>query len=104
MRIWIAIAVFVTSSQDCLAAPNGNPENGKVVAERWCASCHIVSTGQTSATTEAPAFETIAKRSPEEMENLEVFLAAPHAPMPPLELSRAEIRDLVAYIASLKSP
>ena len=102
MRITIALALVIASSQCCSAAPNGNPENGKVLAEQWCASCHVVSAGQASATTEAPPFETIAKGSTEVIENLEVFLTAPHGPMPPLDLSRTEIRDLIAYIASLK--
>ena len=102
MHIRIALAVVVASSQCCFAAPTGSPENGKVLAARWCASCHIVSTDQASATTEAPPFETIAKGSSGKVENLEVFLSAPHAPMPPLDLSRTEIRDLIAYITSLK--
>jgi mono/diheme cytochrome c family protein len=104
MRIWIALAVAMTSSQSCLSAPIGNLENGKTLATRWCASCHVVSAEQESATTEAPPFETIAKRPADELEKLELFLASPHAPMPPLDLSRTEIRDLIAYITSLKLP
>lgn len=103
MRIRIALAVVVASSQYCFAASVGNTENGKALATRWCASCHIVSAEQESATTEAPPFETIAKRPADELEKLELFLASPHAPMPPLDLSRTEIRDLIAYITSLKT-
>jgi mono/diheme cytochrome c family protein len=102
MRTWIAIAVVLASSQLCFAA-SGNSTNGKVLALRWCASCHIVSEEQQTATTEAPPFETIARKPGNEPEKLELFLAAPHYPMPPLSLSRSEIRDLVAYITSLKT-
>ena len=101
MRIWIALAAAVASSQSCFSEPIGNSENGKALAVRWCSSCHIVSPQQEAATTEAPPFETIAKRPADELQNLDLFLAAPHPPMPPLNLSRTEIRDLVAYIELL---
>jgi mono/diheme cytochrome c family protein len=104
MQARIAFAVVVASTQLCFAAPVGNPGNGKALAVRWCASCHIVSPEQASGTTEAPPFESIAQRPEDELEKLEPFLAAPHYPMPPLSLSRTEIRDLVAYIASLSAP
>jgi mono/diheme cytochrome c family protein len=83
-------------------AAAGNPAAGKALAERWCASCHLVTPEQASATTEAPPFAEIAKRSPEEIEALEVFLTAPHPPMPPVSLTRREIQDVIAYIESLK--
>jgi mono/diheme cytochrome c family protein len=104
MHALIALTVVVASTQMCLAAPAGNSENGKALAVRWCASCHIVSPQQASGTTEAPPFATIAKEPEDELEKLELFLAALHYPMPPLSLSRTEIRDLVAYITSLKIP
>ncbi len=80
-----------------------NAAAGKALAERWCASCHLVSPDQKSATTEAPPFTTIAKRPEEQIEALDTFLTAPHPPMPPVSLTRQEIRDVVAYIKSLKS-
>jgi hypothetical protein len=36
--------------------------NGKRLAERWCAACHIVSFPQREANADAPPFEDIAKR------------------------------------------
>jgi len=81
------------------ALAGGDPVNGKTLAERWCASCHLVSPEQPVTTTEAPPFESLAARSPEA---LQAFLFNPHPPMPQLYLTRQEIRDLAAYIASLK--
>jgi mono/diheme cytochrome c family protein len=47
----------------------------------------------------AAAFEMLAQeRTPSQ---LAAFLTDPHGGMPPLELSRREIEDLVAYIRSL---
>ncbi len=89
-------------AKEARAAVSGDAAAGKALAESSCASCHLVSPDQTSATTEAPPFETIAKRPPEEIENLPAFLAAPHPPMPPISLTRRQIDDIVAYIESLK--
>ena len=103
MRAWmlcLAAAVFLPAPS--VAASMGNAGNGKNLAERWCASCHLVSAEQTTATTEAPPFATIAERPAEELAKLGAMLSHPHPPMPALDLSRIEIEDLVAYIESLK--
>jgi mono/diheme cytochrome c family protein len=84
------------------AAAAGDPGHGGELARQWCASCHVVSEGQAIATTEAPTFASIARRSPNEIAALAGFLADPHPPMPKLSLSREEIRDLLAYIMTLK--
>jgi mono/diheme cytochrome c family protein len=80
----------------------GNAERGEWLAERWCSTCHVVSTSQEQGTTEAPTFRSIAERSPEEIDALGLFLMDPHPPMPDLSLTREEIRDLLSYIASLR--
>jgi cytochrome c2 len=36
--------------------------NGKRLAERWCAACHVVSATQREANADAPPFEDIARR------------------------------------------
>lgn len=102
MRIWFALGVLAATAQHGFAATAADIENGRRLAKQWCASCHVVSPDQESATTEAPPFEAVAKSSPAELEKLDVFLTAPHGPMPPISLSRTEIRDLVAYISSLR--
>ena len=105
MRIWTTIfAILAVAGQPDLAASAapGDPANGKRLAVLWCASCHLVSAEQATTTTEAPPFATIAQETPEAVARLETFLANPHPPMPQLNLTRAEIRDLVAYIASLR--
>jgi mono/diheme cytochrome c family protein len=105
MRFWMTcFAVVVGASQPVAAqAIVSNAEKGKQLAELWCSSCHLVSPEQTKATTEAPPFATIAERSPDELAWLAAFLADPHPPMPQFSLTREEIRNLVAYFASLRS-
>lgn len=77
-------------------------EHGGQIAERWCSTCHLVSERQQQATTDAPTFRSIAQRSPEAIDALAGFLMDPHPPMPDFSLTREEIRDLLAYFASLR--
>jgi mono/diheme cytochrome c family protein len=78
-------------------------DNGKRLAHRWCAACHVVSATQHSATTDqAPPFATIAKIPGFDAAKVALFLLAPHPKMPDMELSRTEAGDLAAYIATLK--
>ena len=102
-------ATFFVTTIAILSGYAGSPvwaldevAKGKAIAERWCSSCHLVSRDQTSTAGDAPAFATIASRSASEIDALAGFLADPHPPMPDLSLTRAEIRDLLAYIASLR--
>ena len=78
----------------------GDPARGEADARRWCASCHLLE-GQNKASDTVPAFATIAHDPHKGPEYLRAFLASPHPPMPPLQLSRAEIEDLVAYFSEL---
>ncbi|MBK9081880.1 MAG: cytochrome c [Rhizobiales bacterium] len=69
---------------------------GETLANRWCASCHLVSPTQTRATPDAPSFAAIARRP--DAPPLETYLAVTHTRMPDMALTRDEITDLSAYI------
>jgi mono/diheme cytochrome c family protein len=89
-----------------LAAPGAawaaNAGNGKTLAERWCATCHIVSPVQKQGTTQAPTFSEVAKRPHIDAPMVAFYLIAPHPKMPDMNLTRSEAADLAAYIVSLK--
>lgn len=90
-----------------LAAPPApaDPGNGARLSKRWCASCHVVAEGQTSASADAPTFEALANAPGKTPEGIADFLAlseSTHSKMPDMSLSRVEIGDIVAYIATLK--
>jgi mono/diheme cytochrome c family protein len=89
-----------------LAAPTSawaaDAANGKRLAERWCASCHIVSPEQSRGTTQSPPFSEIAKRPHIDAPMVAFFLMHPHPKMPDMGLSRTEAADIAAYIVSLK--
>jgi mono/diheme cytochrome c family protein len=84
-----------------LAQGSGSSVMGKTIAERWCSGCHLVSPEQAAANADIPSFRAIATASQNDFDWIAAFLADPHPPMPNLSLTRQEIIDLVAYIASL---
>jgi mono/diheme cytochrome c family protein len=77
-------------------------KQGETLAKRWCATCHLAAAGQTSATTDAPPFASVAAKPGFNAGKLAFFLLDPHPKMPAMSLSRKESEDLAAYIASLK--
>jgi len=102
-RPYLLVALVLGIAPSSVSAA-GSPESGKVIAERWCAACHLVSPEQTLANPDVPSFPAIAVKyaGEDNLAALEAFLADPHPVMPDMSLTRQEIRDLVAYIASLQ--
>jgi mono/diheme cytochrome c family protein len=98
------IATLLALSIICPAgvASAADAVNGKRLAERWCATCHIVSPEQDRGTTQVPPFSEVAKRSHIDAPMVALFLMNPHPKMPDMNLSRSEAADLAAYIVSLK--
>ena len=82
------------------AAQAADARQGVAIAQRWCASCHVVSPEQKSGNTETPPFSDIARRRTDAKE-LASFIAEPHPKMPPMALSRDDIADIVQYIRTL---
>jgi mono/diheme cytochrome c family protein len=82
------------------AAADAN--HGKEISTRWCASCHLIERGQTSATDQAPPFTYLAKTPEFNEQRLAFLLLLPHPNMPNLSLNRADVADLADYIRSLK--
>ena len=76
--------------------------NGKRVAVRWCATCHVVAPDQRNAYADAPPFKEIASRPNFSESGLVTFLLNPHAKMPNMSLTRIEAADIAAYIRTLR--
>ena len=88
-----------------VAAPGADaadPFHGKDLAQRWCAACHVVAPGQTSASADVPPFMTIARSPNFSAAGIAYFLLDPHPKMPTLPLSRIDADDLAAYMQTLK--
>jgi mono/diheme cytochrome c family protein len=77
-----------------------DPNNGKIIAQRWCATCHVVSPDQARGSADVPTFAAIAAKYRDE-KSLATFLSAPYPRMPNMTLSQPEIADLVSYIRTL---
>jgi mono/diheme cytochrome c family protein len=92
----LSVPLFAMLSQPAWAA--ADIEHGQTMAERWCASCHVVAPGQQHGSTQAPPFSEIAKKPGLDAAKLALFLLLPHPRMPDMNLSRNEAADLAAYI------
>ena len=94
------IAIVATGAFPAFA---NDATNGQRIAERWCASCHVVKSGQAMASADVPPFTAVAAKY-SDVATLTAFLSAPYPRMPAMALSREEISDLVAYIRTLGPP
>ena len=86
-----------------LAAPSASAAdaaNGERLAQRWCASCHVVAEGQRAGTPDVPTFAAIGKKPDYDPVKIANFLMSPHPVMPNMSLTRIEAGDLAAYIKS----
>jgi mono/diheme cytochrome c family protein len=80
-----------------------NPQRGRELAARLCTGCHVidrVTSGPVRA--DVPSFPAIAERAGSTAEHLAGRIIVPHPAMPGVALTADEIRDIVAYIVTLK--
>jgi mono/diheme cytochrome c family protein len=104
MRHVIALmAVLVCVAGPARAQDIGDVVNGAVIARQVCAECHAVERGKSrSSNEEAPAFDAIAKTPGMTSIALTAALRTSHRRMPNIILSDAELKDIVAYLLTLK--
>lgn len=84
---------------------SGDATSGQALAKRLCSNCHIIGDEAAAATISAdvPSFKSIANLPDQSPERIAGRIVVPHPPMPQIEVTRNEIRDLAAYIMSLKA-
>jgi len=82
------------------ARAQGDVEVGRVLVQRWCTSCHVVDY-EGHGVDAGPALPALLGDGQRTEDELRGWLAAPHPPMPDFDLSRQEIEDIIAYLASL---
>lgn len=79
-------------------------ENGNIIARKLCTTCHLIGEpANAPVPSDVPAFASIANRPGQTADHLSTWLTRPHPPMPNLDLTRMEIRDLTGYILSLRT-
>lgn len=96
-RVGLALILGVASLSSAAAA---DVTRGKGLTEQWCNQCHVIGNGS-RGTDAAPPLPVIAQQKGKDPQWIKSWLAAPHPPMPNLNLSRQEIDDVAAYLASL---
>ena len=97
-----AMALLLTAAAAGMPAfAAGDAANGRAIAVRWCADCHLVSPDQRQALADVPSFQAIVDAAGGELVWLSAFLADPHPVMPDMSLTRQEIQNLVAYFDQL---
>lgn len=77
--------------------------HGKMVAKTWCAGCHQTNSGGEELRNLAvPSFTAIADHTELNQAKLEAFISKPHPRMMTYGLSHKDVRDVSAYILSLR--
>jgi mono/diheme cytochrome c family protein len=83
----------------------GDARAGEELSRQVCTACHVVAADQREPRHNfgAPDFVDIADAPAVTATSLAAFLRTPHPSMPNLILSSDEMRDVIAYILSLRS-
>ena len=98
----VTVVVLGFAGQAAMAAA-ADANHGGELAQRWCATCHLVDGNQKQASADVPTFVTIARKPNFTPEKVAFFLLDPHPKMPNFPLSRSEAADIAAYIGSLRT-
>ncbi len=97
--VWLAAMAGTAGAQSVA----GDVPRGRDLAERLCTNCHNVKAEQTGPMrADVPGFPSIANRPGVSAEILAGRIIIPHPAMPGVQLTVRELRDIVAYILSLK--
>ena len=98
------LAACLAYTPDRAGAQNvGSPQAGLAFARTVCAECHAVeSKAASSPNPAAPTFQRIASVPGMTETALYVALQTPHRTMPNLHFEADELRNVAAYILSLK--
>lgn len=78
-------------------------EDGKELAQKLCGGCHLTGTERSGAAPVGPPpFVTIANKPDQTAERIEGALIQPHPPMPDMQLTKEEMRDIIAYLDTMR--
>jgi mono/diheme cytochrome c family protein len=99
----LALTLLIPASGS-LAQDGSDAVKGREFAHEVCAQCHAVERDTDySPYLPAPTFEEIANVPGMTGTALTVILRNPHREMPDLILEEEDLRDVIAYILSLRS-
>jgi len=103
---WLtAFFMVVVAASPALAQPGGaDPSRGREIAESLCSTCHNVDASPGNvAKSDIASFFSIANRSDQSQERLAGAIIFPHPAMPKISFTNKDLRDIIAYIMSLRT-
>lgn len=105
MKRTVALPAFliVVTAGSVLAQNVSQQLKGAAFAQQVCAECHAIQAGRPgSPNGQAPTFETVAKTPGMTAIALTAILRTSHRTMPNIILADDDLRNVIAYIMSLK--
>jgi hypothetical protein len=104
MRWLLMASLICLSAAPGLAQPAADPANGGVLAGELCSGCHLVGPRSQGPVPDGiPSFMAIAARPGIDSARVErTLLSPPHPVMPSPPLDLRQMRDVAAYILSLR--
>jgi mono/diheme cytochrome c family protein len=98
----LGAAFVLTSATAVIAAEKeGDPQAGFEYAHTYCATCHGISE-EKSPLPQAPRFRHVADTTGMTATALQVWMQTSHPTMPNIIVEPNDMRDIIAYILSLK--
>jgi mono/diheme cytochrome c family protein len=96
----VLLAAFASQ----VAAQEGDVAAGAAYAKQVCAECHaVLPNEQISPLAQAPTFQKVANMPGMTEMALSVWLQSSHPTMPNIVLKPDDLRNVIAYIVSLKA-
>lgn len=102
---WSATALMaaVLTSPAIAQSVVTDPGRGRELAESLCSTCHNVDASPGNiAKSDISSFFSIANKADQSQERLARAIIFPHPAMPSVSFTNRELRDIIAYILSLK--
>jgi mono/diheme cytochrome c family protein len=99
----LALMVPFWSCPAAAQAVGSDPGRGRDLAESLCSTCHVVDASPGNvAKSDISSFYSIANRPEQSQERLAGAIIFPHPAMPKVSFTNNELRDVIAYIMSLR--
>jgi mono/diheme cytochrome c family protein len=99
----VIAGAILPAMADTTGPVNPDVTEGERLAHTLCINCHVVDThGPAIRTDRVPSFSWIANQEGLTSTTLPVWLSKSHERMPDFNLTRDEIREVSAYILSLR--
>src|SRR3990172_8181128 len=102
--VTVLAAALLLALESEVLAEGGDVGAGVVYAGEVCAACHaVLANEQHSPLPQAPTFQSVADTPGMTELALSVWLQSSHPTMPNIILEQDDMRNVIAYIRSLKS-